>query len=278
VALTDRLTHPATMAASIWSRGTLHPMPVGTLMGVPPNPAVSLAVLDPTEIAWAEGERDRPMDPTLEDLSVGEFVTARVGSAVVDRLVEPFLGGVYAGHAHHLSLQATMLQLWAAAQAGESVTAAAERAFSMASPGRMQVFAGVVGGVATLVEKLVSSLVAQRVQVNSSAVVRELDRNSVEARPCWALTSGPVPAPTVQQADALVIAVPAAPAARLLAPHAPDPARDLGTITYASMAILSVALPPKGCRSLPDRGSPWRRWMAGQSRRRRSPPTGGPGR
>lgn len=254
VGLTDRLTHPATMAASIWSRGTLHPMPVGTLMGVPPNPAAALGVLDPTEIAWAEGERDRPMEPTLKDLSVGEFVTARVGSAVVDRLVEPLLGGVYAGHAHHLSLQATIPQLWAAAQAGESVTAAVERAFSMASPGQMPVFAGVVGGVATLAEQLVSSLLAQRVQIKSSAVVRELDRNSVEGRPRWALTSGPVPAPIVQQADALVIAVPAAPAARLLAPHAPDAARELGTITYASMAIVSVALPRKGLPKLAGSG------------------------
>lgn len=149
VGLTDRLTHPATMSAAIWSRGALHPMPVGTLMGVPSNPASALGVLDADEIAWAEGERDRPLEATVEDLSVGEFVSARVGSAVVDRLIEPLLGGVYAGHAHQLSLRATMPQLWAAATAGESVTAAAERASSMASLNHTPVFAGLVGGVGT---------------------------------------------------------------------------------------------------------------------------------
>ena len=104
VGLTDRLTHPATMSASIWSRGVLHPMPAGTLMGVPSNPAAALGVLDAEEIAFAEGERDRPLAATLGDLPVGEFVSARVGSAVVDRQVEPLLGGVYAGDAHQLSL------------------------------------------------------------------------------------------------------------------------------------------------------------------------------
>lgn len=250
VGLTDRLTHPATMSASIWSRGVLHPMPAGTLMGVPSNPAAALGVLDAREIAWAEGERDRPLAATLEDLSVGEFVSARVGSAVVDRLVEPLLGGVYAGDAHHLSLRATIPQLWAAATAGESVTAAAERAASMASLNYTPVFAGVVGGVGLLADELVRSLLAQGVRVMSRTVVRELHRTSVDGRDGWVLTTGPVPAPIVHEADALVIAVPAAPASKLLAPHIPHAARELAAITYASMAIVSVALPRHGLPQL----------------------------
>jgi len=254
VGLADRLTHPATMSASIWSRGALHPMPVGTLMGVPSNPAAALGVLDAEEIAWAEGERDRPLEATLEDLSVGEFVSARVGSAVVDRLVEPLLGGVYAGHAHQLSLRSTMPQLWAAATAGESVTAVAERAFAMGSLNHTPVFAGVVGGVGALAEALVKSLLAQGVQIKSETVVRDLHRTSVEGRHGWVLTTGPVPAPILYEADALVIAVPAAPAAKLLAPHIPYAASELGAIAYSSMAIVSVALPRHGLPQLAGSG------------------------
>src|SRR5689334_10576691 len=33
--LTDAVVHPATTAASVWSRGDLHPLPKGTLMGIP---------------------------------------------------------------------------------------------------------------------------------------------------------------------------------------------------------------------------------------------------
>ncbi len=152
VGLADRLTCPATMSASIWTRGTLHPMPVGTFLGVPSIPAAALGVLDAAEIAWAEGERDRPMKATLEDLSVGELVRARFRSAVVEKLVEPLLGGLYAGHADDLSLRATMPQLWEAAKAEESATDAAERAVSLASPSHTPMFGGVIGGVGALAD------------------------------------------------------------------------------------------------------------------------------
>ena len=46
-----------------------------------------------------------------EDLSVGDLVASRLGDEVVDRLVEPLLGGVYAGHARRLSARATVPQL-----------------------------------------------------------------------------------------------------------------------------------------------------------------------
>ncbi|MEP7370204.1 MAG: protoporphyrinogen oxidase [Dermatophilaceae bacterium] len=252
--LSERLTHPATSAASIWSRGTLHPIPVGTLMGVPPNPAAALGLLNAAEVAWAEGERNRPMAPVLEDLSVGDFISARVGPAVVDRLVEPLLGGVYAGHAHRLSLQAGIPGLWAAARAGEPVTSAAERASSLASLDRTPVFAGLVGGVGTLAEVLVKSLTVQRVQIESGTVVRALDRAAVRGRSAWVLVAGSVPAPVAHHADAIVMAVPAAPAARLLAPHLPAAARQLGTIAYASVAVVSLALPRSGLPQLSGSG------------------------
>jgi protoporphyrinogen/coproporphyrinogen III oxidase len=254
IGLSDRLTSPATTSASIWSRGALHPMPAGTLMGVPSNPAVALGVLEAQEIAWALGERDRPHEPIVQDISVAEFVCARVGSAVADRLVEPLLGGVYAGRADQLSLRATMPQLWQAASTGESVTRAAERALSLAALDQSPVFAGLVGGVGTLAEELVKSLEAQGVTITSGMVVRELRPTFSQGRPGWALTGGPVPAPTAFEADALVIAVPATPAARLLAPHAPKAAGDLAAITYASMAIVSLALPRHGLQAVPGSG------------------------
>ena len=82
------------------------------------------------------------------DVSVGEFVEQRMGTAaVVDRLVEPLLGGVYAGHARRLSLQAAVPALWAAARSGESISVVAERAASAAPATRGPVFAGISGGV-----------------------------------------------------------------------------------------------------------------------------------
>ena len=91
----------------------------GTVMGVPTEPATAAGLLTPDEVARAADERVGP--PLVDDVSVGRFVEDRVGAAVVDRLVEPLLAGVYAGHAHRLSLRATVPALWAAAASGAPI-------------------------------------------------------------------------------------------------------------------------------------------------------------
>jgi oxygen-dependent protoporphyrinogen oxidase len=69
-------------------------------------------------------------------------------------------------------------------------------------------------------------------------MVRELRRTAGGG---WRLTVGPTRAPEYVEADAVVIAVPARPAARLLAAEAPAAARELDAIEYASMAIVTLA-------------------------------------
>ena len=118
----DDLVTPATTSASVWSRGELRPLPSATLMGVPTDVEAARGVLTDEEVARARDERPWPGGVVTDDVSVGDYVGARLGAAVVDRLVEPLLGGVYAGHASRLSLQATMPALWARAAAGEGLT------------------------------------------------------------------------------------------------------------------------------------------------------------
>ena len=250
VGLADRIVHPAVGTASIWSRGALHPMPAGTLMGVPGTPAAALGVLDADEIARAESERERPHPPVGSDLSVGEFVESRMGPAVVDRLVEPLLGGVYAGHARRLSLQAAVPALWAAALSGESISAVAERAASAAPAARGPVFAGISGGVFELARTLSSVLTSRGVRILSGTTVRAVERTGQG----WRLVSGPVPAPEQTLVDAVILAVPGAPAARLLGDVAGQAGRLLGEIPYASMAIVTLALPRHGLPPLPGSG------------------------
>src|SRR6478752_3641724 len=95
--LGSRLTHPEPIPAAVWSRGRRWPLPAGTVMGVPVDPATAAGVLAPDEVSRAAAEEVGP--PLVDDVSVGAFVAGRVGPAVVDRLVEPLLAGVYAGHA-----------------------------------------------------------------------------------------------------------------------------------------------------------------------------------
>jgi oxygen-dependent protoporphyrinogen oxidase len=75
--------------------------------------------------------------------------------------------------------------------------------------------------------------------------VRELHRE----RDGWRLTLGPRPAPQTLLADGIVLAVPARPAARLLAEVSPLAAADVGVLDYASVALVTLAV--RGAR-LPE--------------------------
>src|SRR5512144_1854270 len=99
------LVHPATITSRIWTRDALHPLP-RSVMGVPADldQLAASGVLSDEGVARAEVVLPAPDG----DVSVTEFVASRLGDEVVDRLVEPLLGGVYAGHARLLSARATI--------------------------------------------------------------------------------------------------------------------------------------------------------------------------
>jgi oxygen-dependent protoporphyrinogen oxidase len=230
------VTHPATTAAGIWTRGRLQPLPGGTLMGVPADPRGALGILDAGEVQRAAAERPWPGGALEGDVAVGDYVAARLGDAVVDRLVEPLLGGVYAGSARQLSLQACVPALFEAAREGGSLLQTAREASAGAPGGPL--FAGLRGGVGRLPALLVAALADRGVSVRTGVVVRELRR----AASGWELVAGSRPAREVIAADAVVLATPARPSARLLQPHAPAAAAALEEIPYASMAIVTLAV------------------------------------
>ena len=92
-----RSSHPTAATSGVWSRGALRAMP-RSLMGVPfdLDQLAASGVLSPEGLARARAEAATAVD---DDVSVGDLVAARLGDEIVDRLVEPLLGGVYAGHA-----------------------------------------------------------------------------------------------------------------------------------------------------------------------------------
>ncbi|MEO6413413.1 MAG: protoporphyrinogen oxidase [Pedococcus sp.] len=253
--LDDQVVHPATTSASIWSRGDLYPLPKGTLMGIPSPASSALGILSADEVARAESEMPWGSGD-FDDVSVGDYVAARLGDAVVDRLVEPLLGGVYAGRARSLSLRACLPQVFAGVERGESLTEAAATAAAPDEPARViPVFAGLDGGVGRLAEVLTEELRSRGVTIRSSAIVRELHREPDTAGGGWSVVVGPRPQPERLVGDAVVVAIPAAPASRLLAPHLPDASRALREIEYASMAIVTLAVGADGRGAVPLSGS-----------------------
>jgi oxygen-dependent protoporphyrinogen oxidase len=168
-----------------------------------------------------------------QDVSVGWLVEERFGREVVDRLVEPLLGGVYAGHARELSARAAVPQVVALLDQDRSMMRAAAAVSTRTSD--VPVFAGLVGGIGQLPEAVVR---AGGFEVRTGTTVRELAHAGDGG---WNLVVGAARDAEVLHADAVVLATPARATAWLLSDVVPDAALELARIEYASMAIVTMA-------------------------------------
>ena len=103
------------------------------------------------------------------------------------------------------------------------------------------------GGLGTLPPVLAA---ASGAEVRTGAMVRGLVRGPRG----WRLTIGSAHAPEYLEADAVILALPGRPASRLLAgvPDVSGAATALGEISYASMAIVTLAYPDTAFPQLPD--------------------------
>ena len=249
--LSGQLEVPGTTSAGIWTRGSIRPLPRRQFMGVPADigEVASTGILSEAGVVRAAEEPLLPDEEPAADVSVTSRVGARFGIELVDRLVEPLLGGVYAGRCEDLSFCATLPALAQAAHSRGSLTAAAASLVQPpsgagtqpgqppAAPGKPSpVFTTLASGLGTLPDALAAESGAV---VRTNAMVRGLARTPAG----WRLTVGSAHAPEVLDADAVIIAVPAVPASRLLARVADSAAAALGEIRYASMAIITFAYP-----------------------------------
>ncbi|HYH71928.1 MAG TPA: protoporphyrinogen oxidase [Nocardioides sp.] len=224
------VVHPTAATSGVWSRGALRELP-RSLMGVPLDldRLAASGVLSAPGLARAAAETNGGTD-LGDDVSVGDLVASRLGDEIVDRLVEPLLGGVYAGHARLISAAAAVPQLFAMARRGSLLEQAAALPASTAP-----VFATLSGGMGRL-----PALVRDGggFEVRTSATVRALRRTPTG----WALTVGPTTHAETVEAGAVVLATPAAPTARLLVDEVPDGAAGLAGIGAASVAVVTLAL------------------------------------
>lgn len=235
------IVHPGQYSATVFAGGRPCPLPARTLMGIPSSVDSARNVLSPEGIAALSSEPDLPA-VRLEggDVAVGELLRARVGDEVVDRLVEPLLGGVYAGSADGLGLRATIPALAVALDAGaESISAAVTKALPPSGPSVVStpVFGAIRGGYRELVERLVRESSAE---IRLGLPVRSLSQGEGG----WKLEVGSAPNPGFVEADAVVLAVPAPSARRLLDDVVAVAAAEFGRIELASMAVVSLAFPP----------------------------------
>ena len=233
VGLAGALQPPNPVKAAIWTRDALRPLPGGQVMGVPGDldALAAAGVLSPEGLARAHQETDAP--PVADDVAIGAYVAARLGREVVDRLVEPLLGGVYAGHADEISLRAAVPQLLALARGGGPLVAGVHDLATRPQAAAGPVFQGLDGGIGTLPEAVAAACRRAGADLRTDSPVDEL-RRTPEG---WRVATGG----RALQADAVVLAVPAPEAARLLRTDAPGAAAELAAVEYAGMALVTMA-------------------------------------
>ncbi|MFC5720843.1 protoporphyrinogen oxidase [Streptomyces gamaensis] len=237
VGLGADLEVPARAPVTVWTRDALRPVPAGHVMGIPTD----LTALRETGLLSAEGlarlsrEEELPAPPVEGDTSVAGYLAERLGQEAVDRLVEPMLGGIYAGRADRTSLRAALPAVADIAARGGSLLAALRDRAPAAPAARPAppVMLGLRGGLARLPRAIANTCGAR---VLTSCRVRELQRTGTGWR---AVLTGA--GPRALEADAVVLAVPAYAAAPLLRPHALAAARELGAIEHATTALVTLA-------------------------------------
>jgi oxygen-dependent protoporphyrinogen oxidase len=264
--LADQRVTPGTTSAAIWTRGELRPLPRRQYLGVPSDMAelARSGVLSADGVTRAREDLELPATARDGDVPVARYIAARFGAEVVDRLVDPLLGGVYAGRSSELSFDATLPGLAAVSRQHRSL---AEAVSSLLPPPPAEhdkpgsgpraagsVFTTLAGGLGTLPDILGKASAAA---VRTGAMARELSRTERG----WRLTVGSAAAPEHVDADAVIIAIPARPAGRLLAqvPGASAAVTAFGEISYASMAIVTLAYPRSAFPAEHGSGG-WKGW------------------
>lgn len=258
--ISDELVPVGATGASIWARGTLRSMPEGSTLGVPTRwwPLARSGILSPGEALRVARDLVTPHRGTRTitgDRAVGEIVGGRLGRPVVDRLVDPLIGGIHAGDVDELSAAATFPLLLAADQQPGSLIRRLRRVPSRATPfdpssadPSAPAFWSLREGTASLALRLGDALERSGASVRSGVRVDALRAGGASnGLPRWTVELGGTAADregrSAVEVDGLVLAVDAPEAARLLRPLAPASASLLTDIDSSSVAVVTVSVP-----------------------------------
>ena len=229
--------------AHVVHRGRLHPLPDGFLMMAPTRfwPMATTSLFSWTGKARCALDLVLPRGSGAGDESLGAFVRRRFGGEVLERVVQPLIGGIYAGDPDTLSLKATIprfLEMEARhrsvikAMVAQRRTAARRRSGSSSGSGaRYGELYSFDRGMETIVQALLQHLPSD--SVHSRSEVISLSRAGIR----WRLESE---GGQQFEADAVILALPSRKAAALLHGTDVDLANELSAIPHASSAILNL--------------------------------------
>lgn len=226
-------------------RNKLVSLPDGLQFFVPTNPAATFfSPLFPlaTKLKFVQEWFASPPRETHRDESVAEFVTRHFGAGAVDRLADPLLSGVYGGQARDLSVQAVLPRMAKMEAERGSLIRGMMAARKRDSGHRPAIFTTLKAGMQQLVDAIAGRLPASSLMTKS-----EVSETSLNAGG-WKLRCNG----EVKEFNALVLAVPAPVAGRMLQTATPEIAGQLQAIRYSSSLIVQFAFAQSRAPRLPE--------------------------
>lgn len=235
--LAPALVAPGVNGSYLWCRGRLRPLPPGAQFGIPDRllPVLRSGMLSPRGALRASLDLVLPRGQLPADPSVGELLGSRFGRQVLERLVDPLLGGVHAGRADLLSARSTIPDIEALSRRGRSLHLALRRRARQGTPPSGPAFQTIDGGLGRLIDALAAGIEGCDVRLGARATALHSNGQGYTL----ALEGG-----SSIDADAVVLATPAFAAADLLEPLSSPAAAALREIPYADVASVTLAYAP----------------------------------
>jgi oxygen-dependent protoporphyrinogen oxidase len=234
VGLGDDLVHPATGEAYIW-HDELHDIPAHTVLGVP----ASLRSIWSTPIYSPRGKLRASIEPLLprsrgrSSASLGEAIRARCGDEVLERVVDPLVGGIYATDTDAFSVHG-MPQLDELIASRGSLMAGARHMLSTrreAGP----VFGAPRGGMSSLVTATADFVRSRGATIRLNAEVNDIRRND-SAQYVVVGAHGEL------VADSVIVATPAKHSAPFLRTLSVEASEMLASREHASIVMVTLAV------------------------------------
>ncbi|MGQ9735050.1 MAG: protoporphyrinogen oxidase [Thermaceae bacterium] len=227
-------TLPARPSAYILRRGRSHPLPEGLFLFVPSD----LKALARTSLLSLGGKFRALLEPLIppspkEDETLAEFIARRLGPETFHALVAPLAGGVYGGDPEALSVRAAFPQLWEMEKKGGILRNALRAKRTRGSREGGSLFFSFREGLFELLKRL------------SEGIPFRLSTPVLGLEPLRGGFRLYTPEEALE-AEAVVLAIPAPLAAKLLRPFLPEATALLNAIPHAPSATVSLAFKGEG--------------------------------
>jgi len=246
VGLEPSLVHPESVGAAVWF-DSLHPIPDGLLLGVPGK----LAPIARTGLLSWRGKARAALEPllpgtSLDSDSIGDYVRARFGDEVHERLVDALVGSIYATDTDRFSL-AEVPQLDALARRHRSLLLGARstrQTLGTATADAAPIFATPRSGVAGLARATADAVIAGGATVRLGHRIQTIT-DTHRGNGSGSGSGGARAGTNRWDVDgecfgAIVIATPPRVAGDLLSAVAPQAARLLGTAETSDVVMVTL--------------------------------------